>query len=111
MGLELEYENKRRDHRVRVTFDALYSTGRREGSGTLVDFSYSGARLDNVSMLPDIGTTVRVYVFVQPVAPFEVVCQVVRHEGDDGFAIEFKDLDQELRGLVEDAAAVVRAVA
>lgn len=96
--------------RVQVAFEALYSQGRREGAGRLVDFSYSGALLGDASLLPEVGATVRVYIFVQPVAPFEVVGEVVRHSGAQGFALEFKDLSSELRALVDDAAAIVAAV-
>ncbi len=103
-------KNQRRDQRVQVAFEALYSNGRREGAGRLVDFSYSGALLADTSLLPEVGTPVRVYVFVQPVAPFELVGEVVRHKGGDGFALEFKDLSPELRALVDDAAAIVGAV-
>ena len=102
-------ENQRRDHRVRVAFDALYSDGRKEGADHLVDFSYSGALLEDASLLPDLGADVRVYVFVQPVAPFELIGEVVRHSGDQGFALEFKDLSPEVRALVDDAAAIVGA--
>ncbi len=103
--------HQRRGHRVEVTFDSLDSTGRKDGSGKLVDFSYSGAMLEDVSLLPDVGSTVRVYIFVQPVAPFELECEVVRHDGDEAFALEFKNLSPELKALVEDAAAIVRALA
>ena len=102
-------ENLRRDLRVQVAFDALYSHGRREGAGILVNFSYSGALIEDASLPPDVGTTVRVYIFVQPVAPFELVGEVVRHSGDQSFALEFKDLSPELRALVDDAAAIVAA--
>ena len=108
-------ENRRQHPRVQAAFDVLFSVGRREGSGRLVDFSHSGAliegaRFEDASLLPDVGTTVRMYIFVQPGAPFEIVGEVVRHSGDQGFALEFKDLSPELRALVDDAAAIVAAV-
>ncbi len=49
------------------------------------------------------------YVFVQPVAPFEIVGEVVRHSGDRSFALEFKALSPELRALVDNAAAIIAA--
>ena len=103
-------EQHRRAERVQVAFDALISDGRREGAGALVDFSLSGALIQEASLLPEIGTTVRVYVFVQPVAPFELSGEVVRHSGTKGFALAFKDLTPELRQLVDDAATIVGAV-
>ena len=103
-------EEQRHDQRVQVAYEALYSQGRREGAGRLVDISYSGALLGDASLLPLVGATVRVYIFVQPVAPFQIVGEVVRHSGDQGFALGFKDLSPELRALVDDAAAIVAAV-
>jgi hypothetical protein len=97
--------DRRRDPRFRVSFDALFSSGRREGAGQLADLSCSGARIEGVSLRPPIGTPVRVYVFVQPVAPFQLTGRVVR-ETDNGFAIEY-EVDDAVRRLVEDAAAVV----
>ena len=98
--------NRRESHRVRVSFDALYSEGRVEGAGQLADLSHTGARIDGASLIPKVGSNMRIYVFVQPVAPFEIVGEVVRHlEG--GFALEFKGLGDEARALVDDAAAVV----
>jgi len=107
---EIGVENRRRGQRLQVAFDALYSHGQREGAGKLVDFSHSGALIEDASPLPDVGTTVRVYIFVQPVAPFEIVGEVVRHSGHQSFALEFKDLSPELRALVDDAAAIVATV-
>ena len=109
MSGRIGMENQRRDQRVQVAFDALYSYGPGEGAGRLVDFSHSGALLTDASLLPDVGTTVRVYIFVQPVAPFEIVGEVVRHSGDHSFALEFKDLSPELRALVDNAAAIIAA--
>lgn len=98
--------DKRRDPRFRTRFDALYSSGAAEGAGVLVDLSYSGARLENVSLWPALETKVRLYVFIQPVAPFELVGHVVRIT-ESGFAIEYQVADPELRHLVDDVSALV----
>jgi hypothetical protein len=98
--------NRRRGSRVPTRFESLYSAGRSEGTGTLADISYSGALIASASLKPEIGKPLRIYVFVQPVAPFELVGTVVRHT-DDGFAIEYDSLREEVRRLVDDAAAVV----
>ncbi len=98
---------QRRDHCVEIVFDALFSNGSQEGTGRLVDFSNSGAQLAEVSLLPEVGTMVRVYVFVKPVAPFELVGEVVRHSSGEGFAVEFKDMSPQSRALADDAAAIV----
>jgi hypothetical protein len=98
--------NKRKQPRFKTRFDALYSDCEREGAGVLADISYSGARIENASLRPDVGTLVRFYVFVQPVLPFELVGHVVRIT-EDGFAIEYEVLDSEVRRLVNDVAAIV----
>lgn len=98
--------NRRRNPRFRTRFDALCSAGDREGAGTLADISRSGARLAGASFCPEPGTKIRLYVFIQPVSPFELVGEVVRGEGDT-FAIRFASLDPAVGRLVEDVAAVV----
>ncbi|MCZ6464312.1 MAG: PilZ domain-containing protein [Proteobacteria bacterium] len=105
--MDKHFDN-RRDMRIRTQFETLYSAGRSEGAGVLADISYSGARLEGVSSKPDIGTELRLYVFLQPVMPFELIGEVVRHS-ENGFAIEYKNLDPEVRRLVDDAAALVSA--
>ena len=45
---------------------------------TRVQASYSGARLEEVSLWPAVGSEIRLYVFVQPVAPFEIIGHVTR---------------------------------
>ncbi len=98
--------NRRRNPRFRTRFDALCSTGEREGAGTLADLSRSGARLEGSSFAPEPGTKVRLYVFVLPVSPFELVGEVVRSESGS-FAIRFTELDPAIGRLVEDVAALV----
>jgi hypothetical protein len=97
---------RRKDIRFKTRFDALISSGPAEGAGVLADISYSGARLEESSLRPDLGTTVRLYVFIQPVAPFELVGHVTRHT-DSGFVILYEVCDPEVRRLVDDVSAVV----
>ncbi len=100
---------ERRNHpRFRTRFDVLCSTGEQEGAGTLVNLSRSGARLDGASVLPAIGTKVRLYIFIQPVSPFELSGEVVRQDGST-FAIRYSNLDTEIGRLVDDVAALVSA--
>jgi hypothetical protein len=101
--------DQRKDPRFRTRFDALYSLGRAEGAGVLVDLSYTGARLEEVSIWPPLDTKVRLYVFVQPVNPFELIGHVVRLT-ESGFAIEYEVEDPEVRRLVDDVSAIVSAV-
>lgn len=100
--------DKRKDPRFRTRFDALYSLERAEGAGVLADLSYTGARLENVSIWPPLDTKVRLYVFIQPVSPFELIGRVVRLT-DSGFAIEYEVEDPEVRRLVDDVSAIVSA--
>ena len=97
-----------REHpRFRARFDTLCSAGRSEGVGVLTDLSYSGARLEETSLKPPVGSNVRLFVFVQPVSPFELVGRVVRHS-DTGFAIEYTVENEDVRRLVDDVAALVQ---
>jgi hypothetical protein len=98
--------DKRKDPRFKTRFDVLYASGTEEGAGVITDLSYSGARLENVSVWPAVGMAVRLYVFVQPVAPFELVGHVTRHS-DSGFAIQYDVGDPEVRRLVDDVSAIV----
>ena len=101
--------NKRRDLRVRTRFESLYSSGREEGAGVLADISYSGALMEGTSLKPELGTRLRVYVFLRPIDPFELVGQVVRHT-ENGFAIEYdEEPAEDLRRFVDDASAMVAA--
>ena len=101
-----EGSNRRRAGRVPTQFESLYSAGRSEGTGVLTDISFTGAMIEGASLKPEIGKALRIYVFVQPVSPFEIVGTVVRHS-EQGFAIEYPSLSDEVRRLVEDAAAIV----
>lgn len=96
--------DKRQDSRVRTQFETLGNAG----TAILQDISYSGAQLGETSKLPEIGSEITLYVFLQPINPIELVGTVVRHT-ENGFAIEYKDVNPEVRRLVDDAAAIVRA--
>ncbi len=99
---------QRRSPRFRTHFDALISSGRAEGAGTLAEISYSGARVEAASTQPPIGTRITLYIFVLPVSPFELTGQVARHT-EKGFAVAYDLFDPEIRRLVDDVAAVVHA--
>lgn len=97
---------QRRHPRFRTRFDTLCSSGREEGAGVLADISYAGARLEETSFQPEIGAKVTLYVFIQPVSPFELQGTVV-HSSGTGFAIEYLTENDEIRRLVDDVAAIV----
>ena len=98
--------DNRRSPRFRTRFDALISAGRQEGAGVLADISYAGARLDAASVQPALGTRVTLYIFLHPVAPFELSGQVTRHT-ETGFAVTYELFDPEIRRLVDDVSAMV----
>lgn len=100
-------QKRRRDGRIPTQFESLYSAGRSEGTGRLADISYSGALIEGASLKPEIGKPLRIYVFVQPVAPFELVGTVVRHT-ESGFAMEYETPSEEVQRFVDDAAAIVQ---
>lgn len=100
--------DRRRSPRFRARFDTLVSADSREGAGTLAEISYAGARLDECSLLPPIGSRIRIYVFVQPVRPFDLEGVVTRHT-ESGFAITYELFDAEIRRLVDDVTAIVAA--
>ena len=100
---------KRAHQRMPTAFDALYTTEGQSGAGRLADLSQSGCLLDDVSLLPEIGARVHAYVFVQPVAPIELVGSVTRRAGERSFALKFEELNPNVRTLIDDAAALVVA--
>jgi hypothetical protein len=74
----------------------------------LTEISYSGALVEQTSDRPDVGTQVRLYVFVKPVAPFEIVGHVARHT-ETGFALHYELFDADVQRLVDDVSALVAA--
>ena len=98
--------DRRKNTRFKTRFDALFSSGPAEGAGVLADLSYAGARLEQTSLRPDLGTSVRLYVFIQPVAPFELIGRVARYT-ESGFVILHEISDPEVRHLVDDVSAIV----
>lgn len=100
--------DKRRSPRFLTRFDSLVSAEHEEGAGVLGEISYAGARLEETSMRPPLGSKVKLYVFVQPVSPFELSGSVIRHT-DSGFAVTYELFDSETRQLVDDVAALVSA--
>ena len=99
-----EAAERRAHDRTPTSFDALYTTADHSGAGRLVNLSQAGCLLEAASVLPEVGAVVQVYVFVQPVAPFELSGCVVRHAGTESFGLEFKDLEPDARHLIDVAA-------
>ena len=102
--------DRRRAPRFKAKFDTLCSNGEQGGAGVLTDISYVGARLEEVSQLPDLGANVTLYVFVEPAAPVELSGHVARLT-ETGIAIHFDLFDDEVRLLVDDIEAAVVSTA
>ncbi len=104
------FVEKRRGARFLTALNAHYSSGPEEGIGVLANISNSGALIEDSSVQPTVGSSVRIYVFTEPVdplapaSPYELVGRVVRHS-PSGFAIEYEEADPEVSLLVEKAAA------
>ena len=110
-----ETTNRQRDYRIAIRLQVFYSFGRVDGVGALTNISYSGALIEGISMRPEIGKRVVLYLYLEPpsafeaATPFELAGHVVRHSSD-GIAIEYDDnLDSDVRRMVDDAAALVNA--
>ena len=102
-----------RADRFPTPLQVFCSFERVEGIATLINISYTGALLENTGLRPEVGTPIKLYVYLKPprafeaVAPSELIGAVSRHS-PDGFAVEFEDSDDpELRQMVDDAAAIV----
>ncbi len=104
--LEIVVVDKRRSPRCITRFDSLVSAEREEGAGVLTEISYSGARLEETSMRPPIDSKVTLYIFVQPIAPFELTGTVLRHI-DNGFVMTYELFDPAVQQLVDDVTALV----
>jgi len=98
--------DRRRSVRFQTHFDALISSTGEEGAGVLTEISYSGAKIEQASTKPAEGTKLVLYVFVQPVAPFEIHGHVARVT-EKGFAVMYELFDPEIRRLVDDVSAIV----
>lgn len=99
-------EENRRGVRIKTRFETLVACDEEHGAGVLADISYCGALLTGTSVKPPLGAAVRLYVFLQPVCPFELVGRVTRHT-ENGFAVEYEKPDPDVQRLVDDAAAMV----
>ena len=105
--------NRRHYNRIPIRLEAFYSAGRVDGVGSLANISYSGALIEDTVMRPEIGTPIKLYLYLKPPSafvaadPFELAGHVVRHSSN-GFAVKFENShDPDLRRMVDDAAAVV----
>ncbi len=108
-----EMTYKRRADRFPISLKVYCSFERVEGAATFANISYSGALIEDTVMRPEIGTLIKLYVYLKPPrayemgAPTELTAAVARHSSD-GFAVKFEDnLDPDVRQMVDDAAALM----
>ncbi len=108
-----ETTNRRRADRFPISLKVYCSFERVEGIARLVNISYTGALIDNTAMRPEIGTPIKLYVYLEPPREFEMgdaseLSGVVARHSSDGFAVKFEDShDPDLRRMVDNAAAIV----
>lgn len=98
--------NQRRDPRFHSDLVTVFAVEEREGSGVLAEISYCGARLEQTSLRPQVGSLVTLYVVIQPVTAFALQGHVARRT-ENGFAIHTDIFDPEVRRLVDDVSAIV----
>ncbi len=110
-----ETTNRRPDKRIPTHLEAFYYARRVDAVGMVADISYSGALIEDITVQPEIGTRVVLYVYLKPPSafeaetPFKLTGHVVRHSSA-GFAIDYKDdHDHDVRRIVDDAAAIMTA--
>jgi hypothetical protein len=81
---------RRRGARIRPLHPVFFESTGHQGSATLAEVSYSGARLQVEQLGPLLGEPVRIYVWpTNHAEPFELVGHVVGLR-DDGFAVEYE---------------------
>jgi len=104
-----------RAKRVQIRLETYYAYGWVEGAGVLANISYSGALIEGTPAQPDVGTPIVLHICLHPpsvfevASPFEILGHVARHS-PSGFAVKYGNgVDQALRRMVDNAAAVVAA--
>lgn len=81
-------EQQKRNPRHLVQCEAVYSVGREDGVGVLIDVSTSGALIEDASLLPKLGAEVRLHVILYgDDGPVRLQGVVNRHTVS-GFALE-----------------------
>ena len=87
---------RRRGARMRRLHPVFFESTGDQGSATLAEVSYSGARLQVEQVGPVLGEPVRSYVWpTNHAEPFELARHVVGLR-DDGFALECEEPGQEI---------------
>ncbi len=104
---------KHRADRFPISSKVYCSFERVGGTATLANISYTGVLVESTAMRPEIGTPIKLYVYLKPPrvyemgAPTELTAAVARHSSD-GFAVKFKDNhNPHVRRMVDEAAAVI----
>jgi hypothetical protein len=98
-----------REPRIRTQFECLCASTSKKGEATLVNISYTGALLSQPTLTPPRGDAVIVKLPLPGDRHFHLRGRVTRYDSS-GFALEFDRMDDEVRRLVDDAAAIVSGV-
>ncbi len=101
--------NNRRDSgRFEANFECVCAGTRQKGGGVLADISLTGARIEQISLVPDRDELVGLSLNLPHLGGIVLIGRVVR-QTIDGFAIEFDHLDAEAERFIEDVSALVCA--
>ena len=100
--------------RISIRLDTYYAYGWVEGAGVVSNISYSGALVEGTPRQPDVGTPIVLHICLYPPSafdvpsPFEIIGHVARHSAS-GFAVQYQsDANQNVRRMVDSAAALTR---
>jgi hypothetical protein len=103
----------KRANRVPIRLETYYAYDRVEGAGVVANISYSGALIEGTPKQPELGMPIILHVCLWPpgafeaASPFELAGRVARHS-PSGFAVQYEGgVDMAVRGMVDDAAAIV----
>ncbi len=92
--------------RVRRRAQVYFSSARSEGAGYIVDLSLSGAQIETSARRIERGDKMLLTFNVGPEASLiDIRAEVVR-QTDDGFALQFKDLDPDVEAVLRAALAM-----
>ena len=90
-------------------FAIQFSSQRQEGKGVLANISYTGARVEDAEIKPNVGAHAVLYLCLpdEP-TPFELAGKVIHHT-EAGFAVEYEKPDPDVCRRLDDVAALIAA--
>lgn len=84
----MDSSDQRHGVRHRIDFETVYSAGREEGVGVLVDISTTGALIEDATLQPKLGSHVHLHLLLYgDQGPVQMHGKVIRHTLS-GFALQ-----------------------